>query len=414
MDRHVGNHRVVPVPHVIVLLGARFARIGQRHVVERLQLRHFEGPGRIHRRRRRRPHERRRLLHLRGIGRRNRDDVMIDDELADRIERVLRGLEQLVGGWMVGLHRGEHLVGTLVRIDLPGRRLERRLVLPAIRFGGREEIGRRHIDHLVVGEREPVHLVSVCEAAGRLRQQRLLEIRFVVTERADHIVVALSEGIEERLVTDLGERGRQIVLEEPDVAVDLLDRDLGVDPRRRPEIFARLEEHTRHLLLARNQGGEALRRGRVIALHDHVRRVGDRAAVRIGILRPLPDAIECEHARVERALQLLAIELSAGGQRRGIDRRELRAELLQRLRFGVDRGFRRIFELGIVLVEAEVGRRARMALVVIVQNLPRELGERRVARARTGRWRLRRSIGTRNRRAESQHEHREHPAQSRW
>jgi len=42
-----------------------------------------------------------------------------------------------------------------------------------------------------------------------------------------------------------------------------------------------------------------------------------------------------------------------------------------------------------------------MAPVVIVQNLPRELGERRVARARTGRWRLRRSIGTRNRRAES-------------
>ena len=42
-------------------------------------------------------------------------------------------------------------------------------------------------------------------------------------------------------------------LKKLDVAVDLLDRDLGVDPRRVHEVLPRLGERGRHRLLARDE-----------------------------------------------------------------------------------------------------------------------------------------------------------------
>ena len=58
---------------------------------------------------------------------------------------------------------------------------------------------------------------------------------------------------EQRLVLDLGEGRGDGRLEEAAVAVDLLDGDLGVDPRRVLEVLARLGERRRHRLLARDQ-----------------------------------------------------------------------------------------------------------------------------------------------------------------
>ena len=53
-----------------------------------------------------------------------------------------------------------------------------------------------------------------------------------------------------------GEGARHIVLEEADVAVDLLERDLGVNVRRVLEVRAGVLECLRNQLLALNRGAE--------------------------------------------------------------------------------------------------------------------------------------------------------------
>ena len=75
-------------------------------------------------------------------------------------------------------------------------------------------------------------------------------------------------------------------LEEVAVAVDLLDGDLGVDPRRIVEVLARLGERRRHRLLARDQLPQALLGRRERALDHDVGGVGQAAAVAVGIAAP--------------------------------------------------------------------------------------------------------------------------------
>ena len=75
-------------------------------------------------------------------------------------------------------------------------------------------------------------------------------------------------------------------------------------------------EKRRHLLFACDQRLQPIGRRRELALHDHVSRVRDARAVEIRILRPLPDDVVGEDARVHRVNQLLAVELPVGRQRR--------------------------------------------------------------------------------------------------
>ncbi len=319
VDRDVGDGGVVPLPHEIGLLRCLPAGIRQRHVVEALELRGLERARRVHRGRGGGPHEGRRLLDARRLRGRDRDDLVRDDELPQRIERVLGRLQQLRGRRMVPLQRGQHGIGGLARVDLLRRVLERQLVRLAIALRDGEQAIEREVDHLVGGQRPPVRLGAERITTGRPGQQIGLEERLVLAQRGDHGVVAGLEGGAERGVRHLREGRRNVLPEEADVAVDLLDRDLGIDPGRIHEVPARLGEQPWHPVLAIDQRPEPVRGRGIRALHHDVGPVGDGAAVDVRVRGPRLDHVVCQDAGVERLQNLLAVEPGVGRKRRRID-----------------------------------------------------------------------------------------------
>ena len=70
--------------------------------------------------------------------------------------------------------------------------------------------------------------------------------------------------------------------------------------------------------------------GANVALDHDVGRVGQAAAVGVGVLRPGPDHVERQQARVDGVQQLLAIELIVGRERRRVDGADAVAELPRR------------------------------------------------------------------------------------
>ena len=109
-------------------------------------------------------------------------------------------------------------------------------------------------------------------------------------------------------------------LEEVPVAVDLLDGDLGGDPRRIVEVLARLGQRRGHGLFARDEQPQPLVGRRVGPLDHQVGGVGDAAAVAVRIPGPGPDDLERQDPRVDGPQQLLAIELVRRRERRRVDR----------------------------------------------------------------------------------------------
>ena len=157
-------------------------------------------------------------------------------------------------------------------------------------------------------------------------------------------------------------------LEEADVAVDLFDRDLGEDARRVVEVLAALVQDRRHLRFAGDQRLQPVGRRRELPLHDHVGRARDAAAVDVGVLRPLADHVVGEDAGGHRADQLLVVELPVERQRRDVDRVQPVQEPGQR-RALIGDGLRgRVVHFRVVLVDAEVGGAARMALEVVLDD----------------------------------------------
>ena len=77
-------------------------------------------------------------------------------------------------------------------------------------------------------------------------------------------------------------------------------------------------------------------------------------------------------------LEELAVELRIGAESRQVDCVESGAEALGGRDVRLHRSCRVVLELVVVGVDAEVGRRGRVSLVVIAENLPGELPERRV------------------------------------
>ena len=220
---------------------------------------------------------------------------------------------------VIGLNGLEDLRRRSLWIEEAGGVGERRLVVPQIFFRDRQELIERQREHLVGGELLPESVLADGKVAVRPFQQVALQPLLVVVERGDDGVVGLLEFGEERLVGHGGKGRRDRRPEEVTVAVDLLDCDLGVDPRRIVEVLARLGERGGHGLLPRDQLTQALVRRRERPLDHDVGGVGQTAAVAVRITRPWPDGLERQHARVDRQKQLLAVELIRRRQRRGID-----------------------------------------------------------------------------------------------
>ena len=101
---------------------------------------------------------------------------------------------------------------------------------------------------------------------------------------------------------------------------------------------------------------EPFGRRRVGALHDHVGRVGDAAAVAVRILRPRLDDVVREYPRVHRADELLAIELLLERQVGRIDGDESRPERAIGVRVGGVACRGRVVEAVVVGVNAELRR----------------------------------------------------------
>ena len=88
------------------------------------------------------------------------------------------------------------------------------------------------------------------------------------------------------LSVTVGKASATAVLEEVAVAVDLLDGDLGVDPRRIVEVLARLGERCRHRLFARDELPQPVLGRRERAFDHQVGRVRQAAAVVVRIRLP--------------------------------------------------------------------------------------------------------------------------------
>ena len=133
-----------------------------------------------------------------------------------------------------------------------------------------------------------------------------------IGHRRDDGVIGLLEFCQQRFVGDGRKRRCHSRLEKSAIAVHLLDGDLGVDAGRILEIRSRLCKRRGHRLLARDQLPQAFFGWRKIALDHDVGRARQAAAVAVGIEGPWPHGFERQQPRVDRAQQLLAVELLLG------------------------------------------------------------------------------------------------------
>ena len=265
-------------------------------------------------------------------------------------------------------------------VDAARRLGERGLVLPQVFLGDGEQLVDRERDHLVGGELLAKRLFADGEITVRALQQVILQPFLVVVERGDDGVVRLLELGEECLVGHGGEGGCDRGAEEVAIAVDLLDRDLGVDTRRVVQVLACFGERGGHGLLARNQAAQALLGGRERALDHQVGGVGEATAVAVRIPRPRPNGFERQDARVDRQEQLLAIELVGGRQSRGIGCSGALPELTRGRDLVEHCLTGRIPDHIVVLVDTEERCERWLAAICVLEIAARDLGERGIAR----------------------------------
>ncbi len=147
--------------------------------------------------------------------------------------------------------------------------------------------------------------------------------------------------------------GGNVVLEEGGEAVDLFEGDLGEDAGRVLEVLAGFAKDLGHLLLAGDDGAEAGVGGGVVAAHEDEDGAGDAGGVVVGVLLPVADDFEREEAGADAVEE----DLEVGGvgcvERGGVDGGELALEGVEGGDLARDAGGGEVFELGVVLVEAE-------------------------------------------------------------
>src|SRR5207244_12908833 len=104
-----------------------------------------------------------------------------------------------------------------------------------------EQIVERQIDHVVGRQLPAIRGFANRIIAGGPLQKIVLQPLFVRVERGDDRVVRFLEFTEQRLVFYSRKGRRYRCLEEPSVVLELIDRDLRVDPGRAVEVLACLE-----------------------------------------------------------------------------------------------------------------------------------------------------------------------------
>ena len=281
----------------------------------------------------------------------------------------MEGVEQLAGRGVEGGELGEDLRGGLDGIDLFGDAGELGLVFAQVGVGDFEQVVERDVDHLVVEELLAEGVGAELVVAVGAREQVGLHPGGVVLERGDDGCVGSCEVGLGGGVGGRGEGGGNVVLKEADVAVDLFEGDLGEDARRIFEVLVGFGEDLRHQALARDDGAQAGVGGGVVALHDGEGRAGDAGGVVVGVLLPIADDLEREELRFDVVGQDGEIGGVGCVERGGIDGGELFVVLVQHGNLRGDRGGGVVFEVGVVLVQAERGGGGRVGFEPIVEVL---------------------------------------------
>ena len=162
-------------------------------------------------------------------------------------------------------------------------------------------------------------------------------------------------------------------LEEPAIAVHLLDGDLGVNLRRVLQVRPRVRKRRGHRLLARDQLPQAIFGRRKVALDHDVGRAREAAAVRIGIDGPtaarLRATTAARRSRAAAARDRAASPAAATPRR---SRGHTPAELLRRGDGVIDGLARVVVEPIVVFVDAEIGRPCRLAVDRHLRGTARE------------------------------------------
>ena len=214
-EQEIGGRR-----QVRELLGLGPGRIRRRDVVEARQLLGLERAGRVEERGV--PAlERRRLADQRELVGRDRDDLIVEDELARR-GGLLGGEGEHGGGRRaIGGHRGDDLSGRVFRIDRARGLVERGEVAAEVGLGDRGEPAEIDLDALRLGE----HAQELLGAEG----ERLGAGRLLLGEPCRVLgqcgLAAIERRIDLRLVRerdrDRRERGADVLVDELEVTLGL-------------------------------------------------------------------------------------------------------------------------------------------------------------------------------------------------
>ena len=278
----------------------------QRHVEERLGGVRLERPRRVHRRKGRRALKRRgllqRRLHIAGNG----NDVVRANKRDQRIECPMKRIQQIARRGMDHRQLGKNLLRRLGGINQLRHAGKLRLVPVQIVEGNRQQTVQRNVDHLVVGQLLLECLGAQAEVAVGAWQQVRLHPRAIALQRRNHRSIRFGKlrlgrriGCDLRPIRPAEECAGHVVLEEADVAVDLLQRNFGKDTRRVLQVLARLQQRLRHLLLALHQSAQPRVRWRVGPLHNHEGRAGDPRRVAVGVLLPPANHLQRQQLRAD-------------------------------------------------------------------------------------------------------------------
>lgn len=226
----------------------------------------------------------------------------------------------------------------------------------------------------------PVSAARQAEIAVRRRQHFLLQPRLVASQRRDRLVLRLREQRPQR--RRLREQRLEFVADQRDRPRRLLDRRLGVNPRRILQVDLDLRDHRRHRLEPLRDRPQPHVRRRELPRRQQVDRRAQAVVVeqRIPGLRLLLG--DCEQHRLELQLQDLRIDPVGARQRRRVDLRERRTLAPQRLRPRRQRRRAVVRQPVVVAVIAELRRRLRLRSQHLLDALARQLLKRRIRRRR--------------------------------
>ncbi len=252
----------VQIAQVLLLAVSRPPRIDVGDVVVRARGPRLEGPGRPHAGER--PAEKvggRRHRHRLALGQRHQ--VAARDEGGKPRQLLARGIDDPVSRGVAILDAPPHLQG-IARLDARGGRAELLLHLAELAQPDLEQPVERDLEALLEAELGGEPIGAEPERRPRLRREIGLEVCHVGFQRVDGLALRVGQVAQQPEIVHIGERARQIRLDEAQRAAQGLEPALHINPWRVLDVVpGRLDEARRLAQLREHPPGAVLRRGEV-------------------------------------------------------------------------------------------------------------------------------------------------------